>query len=76
MFCLDMLAIALESALENPVYEELACKFYEHFMYIAIGKWQMKLRVGWATSSTRRAGATNLFMAGQKSAKPSHTGVT
>ncbi|MGL5080024.1 MAG: MGH1-like glycoside hydrolase domain-containing protein [Microcoleaceae cyanobacterium] len=36
MFCLDMLAIALELALENPVYEEMACKFYEHFMYIAV----------------------------------------
>lgn len=35
MFCLDMLSIALELALENPVYEELACKFYEHFIYIA-----------------------------------------
>ncbi|WP_413165991.1 MGH1-like glycoside hydrolase domain-containing protein [Capilliphycus salinus ALCB114379] len=36
MFCLDMLAIAFELALENPVYEDLVCKFYEHFMYIAM----------------------------------------
>ena len=35
MFCLDMLTISLELALENPVYEELACKFFEHFVYIA-----------------------------------------
>jgi mannosylglycerate hydrolase MGH1-like protein len=35
MFCLDMLTIALELALENPVYEEMACKFFEHFVYIA-----------------------------------------
>jgi hypothetical protein len=35
MFCLDMLTIALELALENEVYEELACKFFEHFIYIA-----------------------------------------
>ncbi|MBF2085156.1 glucosidase [Thermoleptolyngbya sp. C42_A2020_037] len=35
MFCLDMLSIALELSTENQVYEELACKFYEHFMYIA-----------------------------------------
>ena len=34
-FCLDMLTIALELALDNPVYEELACKFFEHFIYIA-----------------------------------------
>ena len=30
-----MLTIALELAVENPVYEEMACKFYEHFVYIA-----------------------------------------
>jgi hypothetical protein len=35
MFCLDMLTIALELSLENPVYEDLACKFFEHFVYIA-----------------------------------------
>jgi hypothetical protein len=35
MFCLDMLTIAVELALENPVYEEMALKFYEHFIYIA-----------------------------------------
>src|SRR4029450_6987648 len=31
----DMLQIALELALTNPVYEELACKFFEHFVHIA-----------------------------------------
>jgi hypothetical protein len=35
MFCLDMLTMALELALQNPVYEELACKFFEHFIQIA-----------------------------------------
>jgi len=35
MFCLDMLTIALELSLENSVYEDLACKFYEHFIHIA-----------------------------------------
>ena len=35
MFSLDMLTISLELALENHVYEELACKFFEHFIYIA-----------------------------------------
>ena len=35
MFCLDMLTIAVELALDNPVYEDLACKFFEHFIYIA-----------------------------------------
>jgi hypothetical protein len=35
MFCLNMLAIALELATENAVYEDLATKFFEHFLYIA-----------------------------------------
>jgi hypothetical protein len=35
MFCLDMLTIAVELAQDNPVYEDLACKFFEHFVYIA-----------------------------------------
>ena len=35
MFCLDMLTIAVELALDNPVYEDMACKFFEHFIYIA-----------------------------------------
>jgi hypothetical protein len=35
MFSLNMLAIALELARENPAYEDMASKFFEHFMYIA-----------------------------------------
>src|SRR5437879_3159244 len=35
MYCLNMLAIALELAREDPVYEDVATKFLEHFMYIA-----------------------------------------
>jgi hypothetical protein len=35
MFCLNMLAIALELARENPSYEDVASKFFEHFVYIA-----------------------------------------
>ncbi len=35
MFCLTMLAIAMELAVENRVYVDLATKFLEHFMYIA-----------------------------------------
>ncbi len=35
MYCLNMLAIALELAQENPVYEDMATKFFEHFIYIA-----------------------------------------
>ena len=35
MFCSEMLTIAVELALDNPIYEDLACKFFEHFVYIA-----------------------------------------
>ena len=35
MFCLDMLTIALELAREDPVYEAIATKFFEHFLAIA-----------------------------------------
>ena len=35
MFCLNMLTIALELAQDNPVYEGMATKFFEHFLYIA-----------------------------------------
>jgi len=35
MYCLNMLAIALELAAEDPAYEDVASKFFEHFVYIA-----------------------------------------
>ena len=35
MFCLSMLAIALELARDNNVYEDVATKFFEHFLFIA-----------------------------------------
>ncbi len=35
MYCLNMLAIALELARQNDVYEDVATKFLEHFFYIA-----------------------------------------
>ncbi len=35
MFCLNMMTIALELALANPVYEDIALKFFEHFLSIA-----------------------------------------
>ena len=34
MYCLNMLAIALELAKDNPAYEDVASKFFEHFVYI------------------------------------------
>src|SRR5437899_8450175 len=35
MYTLNLLAIALELADENPAYEDVASKFWEHFLYIA-----------------------------------------
>jgi hypothetical protein len=35
MYCLNMLKIALQLATVNKVYEDIASKFFEHFLYIA-----------------------------------------
>ncbi len=35
MYCLNMLRISLELARENRAYEDVATKFFEHFLYIA-----------------------------------------
>ena len=35
MFSLNMMRIALELSRSNPVYQDMATKFFEHFLYIA-----------------------------------------
>lgn len=35
MYCLNLLTIALELSKHKPVYEDVASKFFEHFIYIA-----------------------------------------
>ncbi len=35
MFCLNLMRIALELAKENRVYEGLATKFFQHYVYVA-----------------------------------------
>ncbi|MEI6950072.1 glucosidase [Paraflavisolibacter sp. H34] len=35
MYSLNMMRISLELALYNPVYQDMATKFFEHFLYIA-----------------------------------------
>ncbi len=35
MYSLNMMRIALELAKSNPVYQDMATKFFEHFLYIA-----------------------------------------
>ena len=34
MFCLNLMRIALELSIDNPVYEGLATKFFQHYMYV------------------------------------------
>ena len=34
MYCLNLLGIALQLAKQDPVYEDVATKFFEHFVYI------------------------------------------
>lgn len=35
MYCLNMMRIALELAVSKPIYQDMATKFFEHFLYIA-----------------------------------------
>jgi Glycosyl hydrolase family 63 C-terminal domain len=35
MYALNLMRMALELAMQQPVYEDLATKFFEHFLYIA-----------------------------------------
>jgi hypothetical protein len=35
MYSLNMMTIALELSRQNPVYQDMATKFFEHFLYIA-----------------------------------------
>jgi hypothetical protein len=35
MFCLNLMRIALELAKDNPIYEAMAVKFFEHYAYVA-----------------------------------------
>jgi hypothetical protein len=35
MFCLNLMRIALELAKENPAYEGMAIKFFQHYAYVA-----------------------------------------
>ncbi len=35
MYCINMLTIAIELAIDSPAYEDMATKFFEHFLRIA-----------------------------------------
>jgi hypothetical protein len=44
MFCLNLMRIALELAKENPVYEALATKFFQHYIYVGAAMKKMGSR--------------------------------
>ena len=46
LFTQNMLEMALELALHDPVYEELAIKFYEHFVWIGSGLYRIGAHEG------------------------------
>jgi hypothetical protein len=46
MYCLNLLGLALELAKKDPVYEDLATKFFEHFVYIGAAMNSMSERTG------------------------------
>ncbi len=35
MYCLNMFSISMELSIEDPSYEDMSSKFFEHFLYIA-----------------------------------------
>jgi hypothetical protein len=53
-YCSTMLAMALELAEGDPAYEDIASKFFEHFVAIA----DAMNRLGAPGSGTRRTGST------------------
>jgi len=46
MYCLNLLGIALELAKKDPVYQDVATKFIEHFVYIGAGINRMGMQTG------------------------------
>ena len=59
MYSLNMLAIAIELARDNPAYEDVASKFWEHFLYIAHAMSGGSCTAARATSSGTRRTASS-----------------
>jgi hypothetical protein len=64
-YCLSMLEISIELAAHEPLYEEMACKFAEHYAYIAVaindrGLWDEQ--DGFYYDRLRRDGADPVVM--------------
>ena len=67
MYCLNMLAIALELAREDPAYEDVASKFFEHFVYIAQAMNDARRRRHLAVGRRRRLLLRRAALAGRRS---------
>ena len=61
MFCLNLMRIALELAKENPVYEGLATKFFQHYTYVAAAMKKMGGRDYSAVGRKGRLTSTTCF---------------
>ena len=57
--CLNLLAIAMELASEDPAYEDVASKFWEHFLYIAHAMNHRGRRSARACGTRRTASSTS-----------------
>ena len=56
LFCQNMLELAIELAAHDPIYEDMAIKFVEHFLYIAAAMDQPGR--GWACGMRKTASTT------------------
>ena len=58
MYCLNMMRIALELAQHNQVYEDIATKFFEHFLHIAEAMTNIGERRASGCGTTRTSSST------------------
>ena len=58
MYCLNLMRIALELAIDNPAYVGLAVKFFEHFVYIGAALNRAATTARPSSGTTRTASST------------------
>ena len=58
MYCLNLMRIALELAQHNHVYEDIATKFFEHFLHIAEAMTNIGERTASACGTSRTSSTT------------------
>ena len=60
MYCLNLLAMALELARHDSAYEDVASKFFEHFLFIST-PWATRRRVRSGSGTRRTASSTTSY---------------